>query len=587
MYLFLRRVISTLVLAALFVPNAGHAFFEDLYIEDPNFKAIVFLRSLGIIEGYADNTFRPDQPVTRAEFTKLLVESLSVRPDVSRDRDCFDDVRSEWFAPYVCYAKNAGIVRGITPESFRPGDKVTRAEAIKMVLEGFHIGGGSMGVVKSYFSDVAPTDWYAGYIQRARLDNITDHAEFAFPNHATSRGMAAELLYRAMIMDLLDIPTFDHDLADQLLKQEFDIDLSTDAAIEPSIDNDEVALQLAIYRDVLNQLQTLHPLGSAIPLKDYVYASIEGLTYETGDPYTQFMRPEASEDFTDTLNGELTGIGVEIAGDELGVLVLNVLPGSPAESEGVKPGDIITHVGNLDLAGLTPEQVVDKMRGEAGTTVTIRYLRESNEQEVTLTRALLHIPSVVTSTEGTSTRIRLTQFGADTGKELHDVLTGLPESTTGLILDLRNNGGGYMDAAQTVAGFFLPENAPIFSLSDGRGNTDTVSAMGVPLTPLPMVVLVNEYSASAAEVVTGALRDHDRAIIVGDTTFGKGTVQTLINYTDGSMLRITFAQWLTPNGDSVGNVEGEHLGITPEVLVSDDTTTEADEQLEAALKLLP
>lgn len=578
------RSLLAAALAVLLGFSQAAAYFDDLYIEDPNFKAIVFLRSLGIIEGYADNTFRPDQPVSRAEFAKLLVESLQVRPDAKRYRDCFHDVTREWFAPYVCYAKAAGIVQGLTPQDFAPANKVTRAEATKMVIVAFGMDA-LPPVVRSLYKDVQPTDWHAPFLHRARLDNILPVSEFAFPNGAASRGIAAELLYRAMLMDLQSMPAFDEAKADEFLKKELQIDLSN--SVDAPLSDDDVAQQMAIYRDVVQQLRALHPNGEKPSLKEYVYASIEGLARETGDPYTVFLRPQDSQDFTDELNGELTGIGVEIAEDPLGALILNVLPDSPAMTTGLQPGDVVTKVGEKELAGMHTQEIVRLMRGGEGTQVTIQVAREKALFTYTITRARLQIPSAILELESNVAVIRLTQFGDDTGKELRDIITGLPAGTRGIVLDLRNNGGGYMEAAQSIAGFFLPANSPAFSLVDAQGQKEEVPTTGTQLTTLPLVVLVNGYSASAAEVVAGALRDNGRATLVGEKTFGKGTIQTLLTYADGSMLRVTIARWFTPKGDSVGDVDGVHNGIVPTQHITDDEATEADEQLQKALSLIP
>lgn len=584
-----RRVVAggmVLLLAYVQLPQI-RAYFDDLYIEDPNFKALVFLRSVGILEGYSDNTVRPDEPITRGEFAKLLVEGVQARPTVEQYHDCFGDVAQQWFAPYVCYAKSQGIVQGISANMFHPESKVTRAEAIKMTIVAFGMQKDLPKVTKSIFKDVTPADWFAPYVHRAALDNMYTQEMYALPNSPINRGGAAEILYRAMMMKLLGMPVFDEAQADAFLKDQFQI--GADAPVEPSgsTDTENVDTQLAIYQQVLEQLRELHPNASNVELKDFIYGSIEGLAKEVGDPYTMFLRPQQSQDFTDSLNGELTGIGVEIAEDAKGIMVLNVLPSSPAEKAGMMPGDIVTQVNDTAIAGMDAETVIGLMRGDEGTSVTLHVERDGEEKVYTLQRAHILIPSVIATAQGNIEVIRLTQFGGDTAKELRDVLTALPANTKGIVLDLRNNGGGYMDAAQTIAGYFLPQGSEVFSVKDAKGNEQKVETDNVQLTTLPMTVLINEYSASAAEVVSGALRDDNRATLVGEKSFGKGTVQSLIAYTDGSMLRVTIAQWYTPKGDSVGDVHGNHNGLVPAKVVADDASTPADEQLDAAISLLP
>lgn len=584
----LRRTLA--LIAVLFVSVTGlvqaQAYFADVSEKDPHYTAIIFLRALGILEGYDDNTFRPDQPVARGEFAKLLVEALQVQPDPAQYHDCFEDVAKEWFAPYVCYAKKMGMVQGVDAKHFRPENKVTHAEAIKMTLQGFAMQQDLPKVTKSLFKDVTPTDWYAPYIHRAALDNLYSTGDFAFPNTSMNRGEAAEILYRTYLVRLLHMPQFDAAKAMTFLMQEMKLDLGLPSQGEaPAVDGD-VAQQLAIYKDVIDQLRVLHPNGAKIPLKDFIYASMEGLAHEVGDPYTLFLRPDASQEFTDSLNGNLEGLGVEIAEDAQGALILNVFPGSPAQVGGVQAGDIVTKADNTDLAGKSSEEIVGLMRGKEGTSVTLQILRGTQTLSMQLTRAKIHIPSVVVEDKTGIEVVHVTQFGGATAVELHDALKALPASAKGIVLDLRNNGGGYMDIAQTIAGYFLPKGTKVFSIKDAQNTEEAVNTIDAPMTTLPMTVLVNGYSASAAEVLAGALRDNNRATLVGETTFGKGTVQTLVTYVDGSMLRVTIAQWYTPKGDSVGDVNGKHTGLTPNTVVVDDKTTAADEQLDTAIRLL-
>lgn len=453
-----------------------------------------------------------------------------------------------------------------------------------MTLHAFQMTNNLPVVTKSLFRDVQPKDWYAGYMHRARLDNIYGESEYAFPNTAITRGGAAEMLYRPMMIQILDTPQFDAVQAAEFMRVEMRIDGNA-PALNPQLHGDATD-QLAIYQDVADQLRVLHPQGGQVPAEDFVYSSIEGMTKELGDPYTLFLRPKESKEFVDSLNGDLEGIGVEIAQDPKGALIMNVLPDSPAEKGGLQAGDIVTKADDKSFAGKSTEEIITVMRGKEGTQVTLQFLRGMEEKTVTLTRARIHIPSVTHERKDKLEVIRLTQFGGETAQELRVVLEALPVDTKGIILDLRNNGGGYMDISETIASFFLPEGSEVFTLQDSQGREDVVSSRGTPLTQLPMVVLVNGYSASAAEVIAGALRDHERATLVGEQTFGKGTVQSLVTYADGSMLRVTIAQWFTPDGESVGDVKGNHKGLTPKTLVSDDEATPQDEQLETATQLL-
>lgn len=566
-----------------FSPYPSHASFSDAPPSSLHLPAMLYLQKTGILQGYAGGEARPEQAVTRAEFAKLLLTALQTKTDGAQR--CFRDVQTEWFAPYVCTAKNQGIVQGVTATEFLPSRTVTRAEGVVMLLQGFGLTEGLRPVTTSFFSDIQPTDWYAPVMHRAALFNIVDPEPQLQPTKALTRGEAAELIYRAAMIRVLDLDYFDAVPAEQFLEEKLGLSLHTKITPQISATSD-VQEELALYATVLEQLQKYHPNGAKVPVKDYVYGSLEGLAKEVGDPYTMFLRPTDSKALTESLNGELVGIGVEIAENAKGAILLNILPGTPAEKAGLLPGDIITVADGLPLAGLDSQTMITKIRGDEGSKLTVIYLRAGQESTLTITRAKLHIPSVEVEQKQDVAVIRVSQFGEATSKELRDALTGMPAGTKGIVLDLRNNGGGYMDIAEDMAGFFLPAGSDVFAVKDAQNRMQVITSTATPLTGLPMMVLINGYSASAAEVVAGALRDDNRATLVGEKSFGKGTIQSLIPFKDGSMLRITIAQWSTPKGFSVGNVNGEHTGLTPDIEVTDDPKTPADEQLDRAIAIL-
>ncbi len=299
--------------------------------------------------------------------------------------------------------------------------------------------------------------------------------------------------------------------------------------------------------------------------------AIRGMMDAVGDPYTTYMDPQEVEDFEAIMSGEYEGIGawVDVSGDYLTIIA--PIPGSPAERAGLRPGDKIIAVDGEDVTGVDPEQVRLRVLGPAGTKVRLTILREPKDGgqpetfDVVITRARIKITSVEsTMMDNGIAYVRLITFGERSADEMEKAIEDLmAQHPRAFILDLRNNGGGYLDTAIEVASFFLPEDAVVLYEKYGDGSMDTWKTVRSPLVPdLPMVVLVNEGTASASEVVSGALRDHDRAVLVGEHTFGKGSVQRLFPLSDGGMARITVAYWLTPEKHLI---HGE--GLEPDYVV--------------------
>ncbi|PIV90168.1 hypothetical protein COW46_04750 [Candidatus Gracilibacteria bacterium CG17_big_fil_post_rev_8_21_14_2_50_48_13] len=352
---------------------------------------------------------------------------------------------------------------------------------------------------------------------------------------------------------------------------------------------------LALMWDVYSRLLKYHPNAADVADKEYIYGAIKGMTSAVGDPYTYFLTPEESNEFIHVdLNGELQGIGAELTEGEGGILqVVNVLPGTPAEKAGLLGGDVIYKIDQeIVNPGTSVYEAVKKIRGPKDTKVALTILRKDAEEplEFNITRADIKVPSVEYEEKpGGIAYLRLNKFSESTLTELSSaVYKIILTSPKGLILDLRNNGGGYLDAAVEVTSAFQKEGVVVSVDDKKRGNgpkTYTVDGRA-QLGDVPMVVLVNEQSASAAEIVVGALQDNGRARLIGATTYGKGSVQELENLPDGSSLRITIAKWFTPKGTNVGKTEEKLPGIVPDEIVpvtAAELRAGKDKQMERAL----
>lgn len=317
--------------------------------------------------------------------------------------------------------------------------------------------------------------------------------------------------------------------------------------------------------------------------------AIRGMLESLGDEHTSYLDPEMFERANAQLEGEeYEGIGawVDTTGDFL--TIISPMPGSPAEKAGLKPNDKIIAIDGDDMSGIDGELVRQRVIGPKGSTVRLTILREGVEPfDVDIERASIIVPTVDSKMlDGQIAYVQLFTFGADTSKDLRNTLEELlSQNPKGLILDLRNNGGGYLDTAIEVVSEFIGDGVVMYEeYGDGRKVTYEALKGGLA-TEIPLVILINEGSASASEIVAGAVQDTGRGLLVGNSSFGKGSVQ---NYTplenNQGAVRITIARWLTPNGRQIHG-----LGLEPDYLVeytADDMNAGIDPQLDKAIELL-
>jgi carboxyl-terminal processing protease len=316
--------------------------------------------------------------------------------------------------------------------------------------------------------------------------------------------------------------------------------------------------------------------------------AIRGMMDSLGDPHSSYMDPIQYSDATAPLEG-YSGIGAWVNTEGEFLTITEPMKGSPAEAAGLKVGDQIIKIDGVDMKGTVAELARQKVLGPAGTQVVLTILRNGVEQpfDVSITRQQITIPSTeYKMLDNQIAYVRLNAFSNSTGDELNAALKDLmAQNPKGLILDLRYNGGGYLDAAIMVGSEFIPNGVVAYEeYGDGKRNTFNASGNGIA-TQIPMVVLVNEWTASASEVVAGAMQDYGRAKLVGVTTYGKGTAQNWIPLSNNEgAIRVTIARWLTPNER---NVTG--TGLTPdvEVKISDaDAKAAVDTQLNKAIEIL-
>lgn len=331
----------------------------------------------------------------------------------------------------------------------------------------------------------------------------------------------------------------------------------------------EKEVDISLLWSVWRLLSKHYVAPEKMEARTMVYGAVEGMVAALGDPYTLFMTPSDTREFENSLSGTLEGIGAQLDLKDGRVLVIAPIKGSPAEKAGLQPKDEIVSVDAKPVHDLSLENVVSFIRGAKGTIVVLEIARAgvTSPIKMSVTRDAIHVPSVESKVIKTATGslgyIALNQFGDDSVSELQKAIRAFPvKDLKGIILDLRFNGGGYLDGAVSLVSMFQ-KSGEVVTVSRRDSDPEVHVVMGSPLLPdLPLVVLINGGSASASEITAGALQDNKRATIIGTQSFGKGTVQEIIELPGGSSLRVTTAHWLTPSGHDLGK-----KGVTPDIII--------------------
>ncbi|MFH0851699.1 MAG: S41 family peptidase [Candidatus Peregrinibacteria bacterium] len=355
----------------------------------------------------------------------------------------------------------------------------------------------------------------------------------------------------------------------------------------------EKEVNLALLWGVWRLLQQHYIAPEKLETTNMLFGATSGLVRALDDPYTTFMTPRENTDFKEGLGGKLHGIGAELTMKDGSVVVVAPLKGSPAQEAGLLPEDTIIMVDGTDITNETLTNVVRRIRGPKGTNVKLTILRKEQMEpmELTIRRDDIQIPSVEAEVKKTASGaigiIALNQFGDETVREVEAALRSFQkekEPIRGIVIDLRFNGGGYLDGAVELASLFLRQGK-VVTVQRREGEPVSHYVNGRPLdSDLPLAVIINEGSASASEIFAGAIQDHERGIIVGKTSFGKGTVQEVFDLPGGSSLRVTVARWLTPGGKDLSKE-----GIHPDIDVNrspEDLAAKSDPQLDAAIEWL-
>ncbi|SMH45677.1 S41 family peptidase [Maritimibacter sp. HL-12] len=339
--------------------------------------------------------------------------------------------------------------------------------------------------------------------------------------------------------------------------------------------------QLDLFGDVFERIRSQYV--EDVEPSELIEAAINGMLTSL-DPHSGYLAPDDAADMQVQTRGSFGGLGIEVSQEEGFVKVISPMDGTPADAAGIEAGDFITHVDNESLLGLTLDEAVDMMRGPVGSEIIITVVREGVEEpfDVSIIRDTIKLTAATVRTEGDIAVIRVTTFNDQSYSNVRDGLDtviedlGGMDELAGVVLDLRNNPGGLLNQAISISDAFLDSGEIVSTRGRNPEDTERVNAEPGDITEgKPMVVLINGGSASASEIVAGALQDHHRALIVGTKSFGKGSVQTVMPLRGDGAMRLTTARYYTPSGRSI-----QALGVSPDIVVQQPPRAPAEEGAE-------
>ncbi len=553
------------------------AFYSDVPQTNQYYNSIKALYDLGRLPVESDNKFHPDDQLTKGELYKLIITEGMAPLSQTIELPFSDIDKDSPYATYIQTAIDTKILK-ILPDqtAFGLNDKVTKVSALTTMFNSLGIGTNYFFSKADFpFEDITSHSYIAPLADKAAKLNIlepTAPTQF-LQNKRITKAEAADYLYKikqnvqpTMTITLTQTPsTTKNSTAEN--------DLTSNENFPTLVDVWSTMKSKYLYKDQLDD-------------DKLIYAAIKGMVSEAKDKYTVFDAPAETANLLARLSNKYEGIGIIIELIDNKVTVITPFHGSPAEKAGIQGQDIITKVDGVSTEGLNLEEVSAKIKGPAKSSVKITISRAGKEMEFSITRSSITIKRVNSKTLKTTSGkniayISLSDFGQGAEVEITNAANELIKSNpSGFILDLRNNPGGYVDTAVNILSLFTTEAKVAVKMEfvDKHVEESKTEANGL-LSGYKIVVLINEGSASASEITAGALKDYGIATLVGKKSFGKGVAQELRTYKDGSLLKYTVSNWLTPNGTNINK-----QGITPDVIVERGTDPKVDAQLNAALE---
>ncbi len=507
---------------------------------------VFFLSPLGAFaRPITDYVHVSSSTVTRLNFIDWAAESLAVPLD---DTKCTLDIKLRIPSskrPLLCTAQARGILR-IFPNLERKNvlaSRITRGEALQVV---------TLFSREAETADVSGfTDVKGDLLKKAVMNAVA--LQWMIPVRANYFGVTRPLK-GSEALSLLQAVT------GEVPVEAKNLSVTIHGRPVQQVTLPKADLLTAIWQLLIRDYVKSEKINET----EAAYAAAEAIVNSLGDPYTNFFRPAVATNFQEQLSGELSGIGAQVEDQSGSIVIIAPLPGSPAERAGLQTGDIILKADDHDLSGIGVERAVRFIRGEKGTVVRLTILRGGREISISVTRESITLPEITVSWQGDIAVVQLAQFGQTTEKQIRPILAAVQEKNPkGIILDLQNNGGGLLNAADIVMSNFLPRGSVVAKVKKPLSTEEELTEYEPTISSsTKVVVLVNKGSASASEIVAAALQDYKRATVIGSQSFGKGTVQEVLSFPDGEALKITIAEWLTPNNHAI-----DKKGVTPDILV--------------------
>lgn len=548
--------------------------------------------------------FRPEVAASQDLFWKLLITETGFVP-ASATFDTQAPTGVDPDSDMAQYLREA-IRRGFynPSQTFNAQDTISQGEALKLILKskGIKAPRRASASFRSQVRGLNTQSSYIRYLEAAYASKIVESKDLKgfFPHRKLTRGELVRWLHNYVANGKVRKSTLDGATSASLRNN------PNERSIRPNLTPSRLQNRVQsrpqtrtqtnstqrrssvprndLLESVFEQIMTKYRFAddlSKAKQEAMIEAAITAMVKEMGDKYTSYIGPEKVEEFTDSLNGEFEGIGayVDMIKDQF--TITSPITGSPAEAAGLMPGDIVTQVNGQDISEKTLREIINLVKGPAGSKVRLLVKRNNQTKEYTVTRGRITIPAITIEWKKSIPVIGLNQFNRDTGVKLQRMIAEevLPKNPRGLVIDLRNNPGGFLNAAVKVGEIFLNRGDEIFTVEYQDNKTIYRSDQNGALRDMTnIVVLINKGSASASEIVAGMLQDYDKATIIGETSLGKGTVQEINQYPTGGVLKLTVAKWLTPNGNWINE-----SGVKPDIEMPAQTVEERRAKIDKPL----
>ncbi len=578
---FLACFIAVLILT----PSISAFAYSDVNSSTNNYKEIKYLEDNNMLPEFPDNKFDPDAKVTPVDFYTMLIQyaGVDIADKMEVDLPFTDISDNEWYSPYIQTALDLKILTPIDLNPvFQPYKKLTKREIISKLFDSLGIGTSKFFDKDLFpFTDLNSNGNFAPYAFKAYEIGIDTKGGFGIASQV-SKAELARYIYLINKYSPSGIRS-------TKTTPNITVNVTQSTPIENST--------FDIFMDVWETIHSQYYYQNEIDDTEMLYGAIEGIIETLDDHYTEFTEPQKTNT-GDPLKKEYEGIGMSVELLDEAITVVSPFKGSPAEKAGIKPNDIILKINNNSTQGLNLSEAVDFIKGKAGTIVTLTIQRGTKIFDIQVTRGYIINKTVelkfLPKDNGYIAILNLYTFGEDTLKEftlaaqqIHNKQS-VEKNIKGIILDLRSNPGGYLDIAIDLNGFFFDSNKIVTILENNKGkqtaykssyegsDKEYSTGMGL-LSEFKTVILINKGSASASEILAGSLQDYSKAKLIGEQTFGKGTVQEVSYYDDNSIFKLTISKWLTPLSRDINK-----KGLTPDRIVTN--VGSEDTQLNTAIK---